>query len=67
MATITLNEQSVQHESAASTAEVSLNPFSATVLGVQRLERTYGMSRPVGEGARRAVHRFGDALEKLAE
>lgn len=34
---------------------------------LKQLTRTYGQPREVGEGTRSAIHRFGPALERLAD
>jgi hypothetical protein len=55
-----------QQNAASACAQVKLvSAFGG--IEVQELRRTYGEPRELGAGARRAIHRFGDALERLAE
>lgn len=62
-----IEKDTSRNESTASFARVTLNPFSNLGVPFQELERTFGSPRSAGDGARRAVHQFGEALEKLSE
>jgi hypothetical protein len=62
-----IDTPTTRNASTAATSHVTFNPFSIGGVTLQRLERTFGDPRNVGDGARRAVHRFGEALEQLSE